>query len=86
MFEFFVGAWFAVLTLFGLRYLLGPDEDNEEAHFHVKSLPQRHELELRVTVSKTDGRSWRVVHRFNEDEIHRLIRVCCESIDVLPKR
>ena len=86
MMEFFTCAWFAVLTIFGLRHLIGPDDDNEEANFHVRALPNKHELELRVTVSKTDGRSWRVVHRFNEHEIHQLIRVCCESIDVLPRQ
>lgn len=85
MMEFFTCAWFAVLTIFGLRHLIGPDEDNQEANFHVKSLPQRHELELRVTVSKTDGRSWRVVHRFNEHEVHQLIRAGLVSLELFPK-
>jgi hypothetical protein len=86
MVTFLLCAWFAVLTIFGLRHLIGPDDDNEGANFHVRALPNKHELELRVTVSKTDGRSWRVVHRFNEEEIKQIIRVCYESIDVMPKR
>jgi hypothetical protein len=86
MVAFFLCAWAAVCTIYGLRLLLGPNEDNKSADYHMIPIRETHELELRVTVMQMNGKSWRVVHRFNAGEIHQIVRICLESLDALPRK
>lgn len=86
MVEFFLCAWFAVLTIYGLRLLLGPNDDYKEAEFTMRSVPAERVVEIRVRVMLTNGESWRVTHRCDEDEVKQIIRVCGESIGAIPKR
>ncbi len=85
MLEVVLCAWAAVCTVFGLRWLMGPNTENTEVQFRMKSHVNDRELEIEVTVLARNGYAWRAVQRFQEEDIGQILRVCCASLDALPK-
>jgi hypothetical protein len=79
-------AWAAVCTIYGLRWLLGPETGGFKYDLDFTSRIKAKELELKVHILSMDGHSWRIKHRFTEEDIVRILDACFISLGIeVPK-
>jgi hypothetical protein len=85
--EIVLCAWAAVCTIYGLRWLLGPETGGFKYGLNLTSRAKDKELELEVHILSMDGHAWRINHRFAEEDIVRILDTCFISLGIeAPKK